>query len=86
VGDPSRSRAWRRVSIVLDGPLAPALVPSLWERVETLLEALANAIPRTGRDVHAMVDKLEGLGVDEVIFHPISAELDQFDRLADLVP
>jgi ABC-type transporter Mla MlaB component len=38
VGDPSRSRAWRRVSIVLDGPLAPALVPSLWERVETLLD------------------------------------------------
>lgn len=50
------------------------------------LEALANAIPRTGKDVRVMVDRLEELGVDEVIFHPISAEFDQFDRMAELVP
>jgi alkanesulfonate monooxygenase SsuD/methylene tetrahydromethanopterin reductase-like flavin-dependent oxidoreductase (luciferase family) len=50
------------------------------------LRALANAIPRTDKDVQAMIGRLEGLGVDELILHPISAELDQFDRIADLVP
>jgi ABC-type transporter Mla MlaB component len=36
LGDPARGLG--RVSIVLGGPLAPAQVPTLWERVKTLVE------------------------------------------------
>jgi ABC-type transporter Mla MlaB component len=40
VGGPEGSRG-SRVSVVLSGPLAPAHVPKLWERVEALTEGPA---------------------------------------------
>jgi alkanesulfonate monooxygenase SsuD/methylene tetrahydromethanopterin reductase-like flavin-dependent oxidoreductase (luciferase family) len=49
------------------------------------LDELAKGISGSGKDVRAVIDRLEGIGVDEVIFHPISADLGQFDRLADTV-
>ena len=37
MGDPAGSGGFRRVSVVLGGPLAPHDVSRLWERIEALL-------------------------------------------------
>ena len=38
MGDSAGSGGFRRVSVVLDAPLAPTHVPRLWEQIEALLD------------------------------------------------
>jgi alkanesulfonate monooxygenase SsuD/methylene tetrahydromethanopterin reductase-like flavin-dependent oxidoreductase (luciferase family) len=48
-------------------------------------EAVATGAPRTPQAVRERVAAFEQLGVDELIFDPTVANLDQVDRLADAV-
>ena len=48
-------------------------------------EAIATGAPRTPRAVRERAAAFEELGVDELVFDPTVANLDQVDRLADAV-
>jgi alkanesulfonate monooxygenase SsuD/methylene tetrahydromethanopterin reductase-like flavin-dependent oxidoreductase (luciferase family) len=48
-------------------------------------EAIATGTPRTPQTVRELAAAFEQLGVDELIFDPTVANLDQVDRLADTV-
>jgi alkanesulfonate monooxygenase SsuD/methylene tetrahydromethanopterin reductase-like flavin-dependent oxidoreductase (luciferase family) len=48
-------------------------------------EGLASGAPRSPQAVRERVAAFEGLGVDELIFDPTVASLDQVDRLADAI-
>lgn len=46
---------------------------------------IADGTPRSPEDVRTTVSRFEEAGVDELIFDPTVADLEQVDRLADLV-
>jgi hypothetical protein len=48
-------------------------------------EAIAMGAPRTPEAVRERAAAFEQLGVDELLFDPTVGDLDQVDRLADLV-
>jgi hypothetical protein len=48
-------------------------------------EAVASDAPRTPQAVRERAAAFEALGVDELVFDPTVADLDQVDRLADAV-
>ena len=48
-------------------------------------EGLASGAPRTPQAVRDRAAAFKELGVDELVFDPIVASLDQVDRLADAV-
>lgn len=50
-----------------------------------LAERRLAAIPATPEAVRAAIDRQRGMGVDEFILRPCAADLDQVDRLAELV-
>jgi alkanesulfonate monooxygenase SsuD/methylene tetrahydromethanopterin reductase-like flavin-dependent oxidoreductase (luciferase family) len=49
-------------------------------------EGIARGVPRTPDAVRHTATKFEELGVDELIFDPSVPDLDQIDRLAEVVP
>jgi hypothetical protein len=49
-------------------------------------EGIASGVPRTPEAVRRTATAFEDLGVDELIFDPSVADLDQIDRLAEVVP
>jgi alkanesulfonate monooxygenase SsuD/methylene tetrahydromethanopterin reductase-like flavin-dependent oxidoreductase (luciferase family) len=51
--------------------------PNWSEYVPGILEVS----PRTDLDVRRMLERLESIGVDEVVFHPVSSQIDQLERL-----
>lgn len=66
MGDPAEPSGSRRVSVVLGGPLAPAHVPRLWERVQAvvdgppaLVECDVTAIRRPDVEVVEMLARLQ---------------------------
>ncbi|MGH2722851.1 MAG: LLM class flavin-dependent oxidoreductase [Actinomycetota bacterium] len=48
-------------------------------------QGIADGTPRSPEDVRTTVSRFEEAGVDELIFDPTVADLEQVDRLADLV-
>ena len=48
-------------------------------------QGIAEGTPRSPQDVRTTVSRFEEAGVDELILDPTVADLDQVDRLADLV-
>lgn len=48
-------------------------------------QGIADGTPRSSEDVRTTVSRFEEAGVDELIFDPTVADLEQVDRLADLV-
>ncbi|MGH2689205.1 MAG: LLM class flavin-dependent oxidoreductase, partial [Actinomycetota bacterium] len=48
-------------------------------------QGIADGTPRTPEDVRTTAGRFEEAGVDELIFDPTVADLDQVDRLADVV-
>jgi hypothetical protein len=48
-------------------------------------EGLASGAPRTAQAVRDRAAAFEAIGVDELVFDPTVADLDQVDRLADAV-
>ena len=50
-----------------------------------LAERRLATIPATPEAVRAAIDRQRGMGVDEFVLRPCAADLDQVDRLADLV-
>lgn len=48
-------------------------------------QGIADGTPRSPEDVRTTVSRFEESGVDELIFDPTVADLEQVDRLADLV-
>jgi len=50
-----------------------------------LAERRLRGIPMTATAVRELIGRNEDLGVDELILRPCTPDLDQFDRLADLV-
>lgn len=48
-------------------------------------QGIADGTPRTAEDVRTTAGRFEEAGVDELIFDPTVADLDQVDRLADVV-
>lgn len=48
-------------------------------------QGITDGTPRSPEDVRTTVSRFEEAGVDELIFDPTVADLDQVDRLADLV-
>jgi alkanesulfonate monooxygenase SsuD/methylene tetrahydromethanopterin reductase-like flavin-dependent oxidoreductase (luciferase family) len=49
-------------------------------------EGIAKGVPRTPEAVRQVAAAFEELGVDELIFDPSVPDLDQIDRLAEIVP
>jgi alkanesulfonate monooxygenase SsuD/methylene tetrahydromethanopterin reductase-like flavin-dependent oxidoreductase (luciferase family) len=45
------------------------------------LQAIAAMIPTNEDDLRRMVERIEGIGADELLFHPLSADIDQIERL-----
>jgi alkanesulfonate monooxygenase SsuD/methylene tetrahydromethanopterin reductase-like flavin-dependent oxidoreductase (luciferase family) len=45
------------------------------------LQSMRKVIPITDSDIRHMVERIESIGADEVIFHPVSAQIDQLARL-----
>ena len=49
-------------------------------------EGMAAGIPRTPEAIRQVATAFEALGVDELVFDPTVPDLDQIDRLAEVVP
>jgi alkanesulfonate monooxygenase SsuD/methylene tetrahydromethanopterin reductase-like flavin-dependent oxidoreductase (luciferase family) len=49
-------------------------------------EGMASGIPRTPEGIRHTAEAFQELGVDELIFDPTVPDLDQIDRLAEVVP
>lgn len=50
------------------------------------LQAMAAMIPTSEADVRRMIERIEELGADELLFHPLSADVDQISRLEQALP
>ncbi|GAB3700358.1 LLM class flavin-dependent oxidoreductase [Nocardiopsis oceani] len=49
------------------------------------LQEIRKTIPRTGSEVRRMIGRIESIGADELIFHPLSSHIDQLARLEQVV-
>jgi hypothetical protein len=50
-----------------------------------MVDQIVQAVLATPEDIKGAIQGYESVGVDEVIFWPTVAELDQIDHLADVV-
>ena len=71
------------------GPNAPDVVGSYIRHYYSFLGPVAdhmaqNAVSST-EAVKGMINDLEGIGMDELVFLPTAADMGQLDRLADIV-
>jgi alkanesulfonate monooxygenase SsuD/methylene tetrahydromethanopterin reductase-like flavin-dependent oxidoreductase (luciferase family) len=49
------------------------------------LEAIAAMIPTSESDLRRMIDRIDGIGADELIFQPLSPEFEQIERLERVI-
>jgi alkanesulfonate monooxygenase SsuD/methylene tetrahydromethanopterin reductase-like flavin-dependent oxidoreductase (luciferase family) len=73
-----------------------ALGPEVENELDTFLEntyvsapeeipGIKRITPRTEQDLRQIIERIEETGVDELIFHPVTADLDQLRRLEQLI-
>lgn len=49
------------------------------------VQEMRKAIPRTDSEVRRMIDRVESIGADEVILHPVADQIDQLARLEQVL-
>jgi alkanesulfonate monooxygenase SsuD/methylene tetrahydromethanopterin reductase-like flavin-dependent oxidoreductase (luciferase family) len=83
-GRPGRPRFVNNVYFAL-GPGATEMIEAFVRKSYVGQPELMNDViavtPKSESDVRQMLGRLEAIGTDEVIFHTVSSNIEQFDRL-----
>ena len=63
----------------------PAYVLNYYKQLGAAAEPMAKAVPTTVDQVKEVMKAREDIGMDEIMFMPTTARMDQLERLADIV-
>jgi alkanesulfonate monooxygenase SsuD/methylene tetrahydromethanopterin reductase-like flavin-dependent oxidoreductase (luciferase family) len=63
----------------------PAYVLNYYKQLGPAAEPMAKAVPTTVEQVKEVIKAREDIGMDEIMFMPTTARMDQLERLADIV-